>query len=710
MKIHSLIMLLVLSIIFAVAGCSQDTPDVYEKDGISMVARTNGDAIEIYDGEAFDASFLTGMNMGAAKPGHFPGEMAIPKSMYMEWFEQIHAMNADVIRVYTTMMPHFYEALEAFNKTVEKPLYIMQGVWLNEYEAKNQRDIYGNEGQLVETFINEALDLVDIIHGNATIERAPGLAHGTYETDVSAYVVGWILGVEWDPRVVTETNSNHPDMDPHDGNFIHSTPEASAFETFLAQVSDTVVRYEVENYDFMRPMSFVNWPTTDHLDHPNEPDPMEDYASVNPNHIKPTDSFSSGMFASYHVYPYYPEFMNYSEEYTNHYDHRGELNPYQGYIQDLKANVNMPIVVAEFGVPSSRGKTHEAVHSGFDQGHVSEREQGRMNAHMLEDIYKSDYAGGFVFTWQDEWFKRTWNTMDFDLDHRRPFWSNVQTNEQHFGVLAFDPGDGSRKHYVDGDPSTWKDSVPVVEDDAFNLFTAFDERYMYIYVEGLTYTPSKDRLLIPISITDSHGNTYDETTHATFSHPTDFLIEIEGTSAIMRVDAYYDPFYYLYGEVLGNIPTHSSYRNKDTGIFNRMYQALSSEIYLPEEDRHIPFSKHETGQLTFGNANPAHVGYHSLSDYYYENGTLELKIPWQMLNISDPSTKMRLDDFYASDLVFDHASLGEIFIGAGVYESKRSAPEITMHPTTWEAWDIPTYHSRLKPSYYILKEAFSIYD
>ena len=47
-------------------------------------------------------------------------------------------------------------------------------------------------------------------------------------------------------------------------------------------------------------------------------------------------------------------------------------------------------------------------------------------------------AGGLVFSWHDEWFKRTWNTMDYDHPDRRPFWDNIQTNEQHFGLLCFD--------------------------------------------------------------------------------------------------------------------------------------------------------------------------------------------------------------------------------------------------------------------------------
>ena len=50
---------------------------------------------------------------------------------------------------------------------------------------------------------------------------------------------------------------------------------------------------------------------------------------------------------------------------------------------------------------------------------------------------------------------------------------------------------------------------------------------------------------------------------------------------------------------------------------------------------------------------------------------------------------------------------GEMNIGAAV---EGSASRVEMKPFTWETWDMPTYHERLKPSYYILKDAFTKYE
>ncbi len=126
-------------------------------------------------------------------------------------------------------------------------------------------------------------------------------------------------------------------------------------------------------------------------------------------------------------------------------------NSYAGYLAELHAAHRMPILIAEFGIPGSRGLTHDNPY-GWTQGFVSEQEQGEILTHLFEDIMAEDLLGGLVFTWQDEWFKRTWNTMDYDNPNQRPYWSNAQTNEQQFGLLSFD----QHKVQVDGDISEWK--------------------------------------------------------------------------------------------------------------------------------------------------------------------------------------------------------------------------------------------------------------
>ena len=66
---------------------------------------------------------------------------------------------------------------------------------------------------------------------------------------------------------------------------LFETKGASPFEHWLAEQMDVVSVYEKEKYNWLRPMSFTNWVTTDILEHPSEPSEEEDLVGVNPNVI-----------------------------------------------------------------------------------------------------------------------------------------------------------------------------------------------------------------------------------------------------------------------------------------------------------------------------------------------------------------------------------------------------------------------------------------
>ena len=81
--------------------------------------KAEGNFFNFYDKGKWEKKFLKGVNIGASTPGIFPGELTVSYNEYYSWFEQISKMNANCIRVYTTMRPQFYNALYDFNKKAE---------------------------------------------------------------------------------------------------------------------------------------------------------------------------------------------------------------------------------------------------------------------------------------------------------------------------------------------------------------------------------------------------------------------------------------------------------------------------------------------------------------------------------------------------------------------------------------------------------------
>src|SRR5207237_8416150 len=74
--------------------------------------------------------------------------------------------------------------------------------------------------------------------------------------------------------------------------------------------------------------------------------------------VRTTAADLGGYFAAYHVYPYYPDFIGLDAGYGAATSAEGPSH-YFGYLLDLRRHhAGRPVLVAEYGVPSSRGGSH----------------------------------------------------------------------------------------------------------------------------------------------------------------------------------------------------------------------------------------------------------------------------------------------------------------------------------------------------------------
>ncbi|WP_027963678.1 hypothetical protein [Halalkalibacillus halophilus] len=665
-------------------------------------SRIAGEHFEVYQNGEWKDLTIKGVNLGMGKPGAFPGQAAISKEEYERWFQQIGQMNANAIRVYTLHPPAFYEALLEYNQSADNPIYVFHGVWIDEEPLEETLDAFQPES--TETFQKEMRNIVQAMHGDATIDPQPGHASGHYHADISPYVIGWIIGIEWYPFMVEHMSEAYADLGDFDGKYMY-TDNANPMEYWLAEQFDYLMDYEVENYQSMRPLSFTNWVTTDNIDQPAEPLEQEDLATVDPNHIHTKEEASEiGMFASYHVYPYYPDFLNLEEKYTEHIDHRGERNNYAGYLEDLKSIHDIPILIAEFGIPASRGITHKNPF-GWNQGFISEAQQGQIVSRLYEDILEQDMLGGLIFTWQDEWFKRTWNTMDYDNPDRRPFWSNAQTNEQHFGLMSFDRLKVKLNGQDDWDSG---DELYSNSRDMVRTFTAdHDERYLYLKfeLEDAVEEIFKDHSLeTHFSIRSNGGVEISDE----IDFLSDFRLTLNGMDGKLEAAGDYDSFYYDYTERLDMFESTEEEMNQKEESFHPLRLALNKGLVRPDTGEELPFEYVETGELKYGIGDPDHEAYDSLSDYYYEDKIIEIRIPWMMLNARDPSQLEFIGDMWSegieASIEIEGIDLVTVFQNQSSNEVSFVSPVATY---TWEKWDDPQYQERLKQSYDYIQKLFS---
>ena len=232
---------------------------------------------------------------------------------------------------------------------------------------------------------------------------------------------------------------------------------------------------------------------------------------------------------------------------------------------------------------------------------MTEIEQGRLNAQMTKDIAYAGCAGGLLFNWQDEWFKRTWNAVMYYPDDPTERTLNLSSAEQGYGIMTYRTSD----IMVDGAISDWAGVAPTTD----HISVQYDSASLYLLVTlPKNFDFEKDTFYIPISVLGL-GSTKASEKNLTFTKEdgktaanVDFLLEIHGKeNTRVLTDAYNDLYHYQHGvlrKVLGN--DQKTHFAKNSGIYNTIQRFVGNEMYLPVTEETIPCKSYEDGLLRYG--------------------------------------------------------------------------------------------------------------
>lgn len=704
----------------------------------SLVARTAGTQFEVRDGMGRWVPFyMQGVNLGVALPGRFPSQFPTDSALYAGWLDTLATMNANVLRVYTILPPQFYRALRAWNLAHStRPLWLVHGVWT---ELPPEHDF--DDPAWKDAFRSEMRDVVDLLHGAAELTPRPGHASGRYDADVSRWSAAYIIGREWEPFAVKAYDSLHPGAHSYAGRYL-SAERAPAMDTWMAEQCDYLLNYEAEQWNTLRPIAYTNWPTLDPLFHPTESSTAEerewrrrvgrpvagdkleyenDAIGLDANLIRATAENPAGWFASYHAYPYYPDFLLYDPGYRQARSSEGP-STYFGYLSDLRRHhAEIPFVISEYGVPSSRGSAHLQP-QGWNHGGHDEVAMAAIDARLTREIRESGAAGAILFAWMDEWFKKNWIVIDFEQPgDRNRLWFNAMDAEQNYGILGQYPGPADGRPVLGGDPGPWRRLQTVQSGEGLirAIRAGSDEGYLYLTLElrpgpidwqrtGVllaldTYLPRSGQLAVPgMALASEIGF--------------EFLIDLESPSrAAIKILPSYNPHVGA-NAILGGDDFGRFYRRPATigvetdGRFDPMF-VITNRARFGRDGTFYPAQGYDRGRLTFGAE-----AENSLADWYADSttGLIEIRIPWGLLNVTDPSSRTVLFD--RGDQTggeFGTAVTGGIRAGALVYQTGVPVRLLEALPAahggrwravdfalwTWKPWEEPVSHSRLKPVY-----------
>ena len=660
--------------------------------------KTSGNYIAMHTGSDYRPLMLKGINLGSSPPGYFPGEIAyaIAPDIYEKWIKQMAESGFNSIRIYTLHPPVFYEKLAEYNqRNPDNPLLLFQGIWLEEVE-----DRYDPAGwDLINrssSFVKEIREVIDCLHGNGDIAFRYGKAYGRYLTDVSRWTAGYIIGREIAPQEVDSTNNRHPGLTTYSGTHF-SISGADAAEVFATRMLDETVTYEGQKYNIRRPVSISSWPTLDPLTHPTEIHTDEDVASYDITKISGRTN-EPGIFASYHAYPYYPNFISLEPQYRSYSDAQGP-NSYLGYISDLKGHYSdIPLLIAEFGVPSSWGSAHQS-YSEMHHGGYSEQQQGEKNMRLMHNIMDAGCGGGFMFTWMDEWFKPTWIVLYLEaygllsggtMIPTRQLWHNLASAEQNFGLISYDQSNILPLVSYQTD----KPSGPVRQIDATN-----DNANFYLNIETANNLSPGDTIMVAF---DTYRNDTGESrllNGKLLSNRSEFLLQmvLSQDTALYHVTEAYD---------MNGLTPRFNLADHDVQKFRSTVSDGAPWVVMQWINDGYEFTSHDVGRIRMENSSDFSFG--SLTVAAWSGNNIKIRIPWTLLYFHDP-TQMKVIDgavSYDGGYNFDILTTSSDGIAISVYREGEVTSSTTRY--NWDKWLIvPPTVIRDKKALHVIRDGLS---
>lgn len=668
----------------------------YESESYGRLARIEGGKIQIYNNNDWEGIYIKGVHISSFLPGYSRNRSSIDKEIVYSWLEQISDLNANVITIPNIQPPSFYDAIYDYNLNRTNPIYVIHEIPLDEKAVLTYYDSFNTE--IMQPLMKDIASTIDVIHGRGLILDNSRHSMGIYLKDISKYVLGYIIGNNTSAELVTLTNLQYQDITSYNGKYFNIN-NGTPFEVYISEILDFATEYEVDKYNQLSLLSYINAIETDPLTHVHETNATRK-ASINLENINVN---YNNMFASYSAHPNVADFLDYEYEDDANEENESDVVFYK-YLKEISDFHSMPVIISDTGIPSSRGMSKVDIDDGFNRGNFSEQEQGHLLVKLLDSIYKADMVGAVIYSWQDDWSKSTAFSQieDYYDESSSTYWHDVQASDESFGLLAFSPGEKGKSILIDGDFDDWEYIDPILYENSLELKLTTDTSYLYLMLRRPGLSLTDNRIYAGLDVSPFSGSNVWEN-EAEFSLPVDFIIDFNGyNESRIVVHERYNIFDYLYKYYSNLIEKKEYAPARDSHVFSGIYLLNRKNFYFREDNTVVSPIYYQTGRLVHGNGNPQSKDYNSLTDFNKEGDSLEIRIPWALLNFSNPLRRTIHDDFYRngleSKLFIEHIGISisfennnEKFITDGIKYKLQNITDLR-------------YYQRLKESYSIVKD------
>ena len=156
--------------------------------------------------------------------------------------------------------------------------------------------------------------------------------------------------------------------------------------------------------------------------------------------------------------------------------------------------------------------------------------------------------------------------------------------------------------------------------------------------------------------------------------------------------------------------------DSDQGAWVMMQNRTNNRRISKDGKRFFPSRASTMSRLKFGSLEPKSPHYSSLADFYFQDNSVELRIPWGLINVTDPSSKKVLwmdGDSEAKRtngigiLAVSYKTDADSFAARKTGRPGNHTDSLPVELTaaqiktySWEGWETPIFHTYLKESYY----------
>lgn len=621
-----------------------------------QIARVEEDGFQVLLGDVWQDFTVKGFNINGEAPGDTRYAYSRDYSYYASLLSSLGNMGGNCVRAYDLLPPEFYRALCEYNRTAAAPIYLIQGILTP--PAVEPADTFESM-EAVKANIAATLDAVHglgEVAGNGTREEA------SYAYNAAPYVIAYIIDPRLDAAAADVILGGQRRDARYDGRYIAAA--GNGVEALAAELCDYALDYMQTAYGCMQPVGVCSG--VQRLEGASWI--VSGQETYNLSRLTPTEAGKGLYFASYSLGTDDQVLLDNEKAFAGAYADAGGAFAWGGYASEVRSICTGPVLIDRAGLSTSADMFEQ---EGSVSG-LGEQEQGEGIVRMLRAADDLAYMGMLIADLNDNWSASSPQAQAYTLPlSDNGLWHNPADRAETTGVVAIESAAPAEAAMQLNDNSE-KSLIQQMQ-------ISYNETYVYLNVllrSDIDY--DKNEMIIGLDTYQRNDGEYfyDKSYYANSQSGMEYIIKFESkTSASLYVARSY---------------------NRNAGNYT------TAESYTADYDL--------VSVLEYGN-------FTSSNTHFYQAGvTVWIRIPWAMLNFTDPAGALVVngeengmlqttvtDGMIFSLLIGSKDTMDTAYIFP---ESKQSAGYKRLELQPWTAKDI-NYVIRDKESCVIIRRYFT---